>query len=317
MNSVLITGAAGFIGSHLCERFIREGFEVYGIDNLISGNINNLDKLIDFPGFHFKKQDVTTNFDLKQDFDLILHFACPASPNDFLKFSIETLKANSLGTLKTLELANSTGARYIFASTSEVYGDPLVNPQNESYWGNVNPIGIRSVYNEAKRFSEALSIAYHRQKGLDVRIPRIFNTYGPNMKVDDGRVVPNFIMQALKDESLTVYGNGKQTRSLCYVDDLVEGIFNLSLSDNLMGQVINLGNPEEYSVVDLARIIIKKTGSNSDIVYKSLPEDDPQQRCPDISKAMDLLDWQPKIMLDSGLDETINFFRSKLTEIKC
>lgn len=314
MNNVLITGAAGFIGSHLCEKFIREGFEVYGIDNLISGNINNLDKLTDFPGFHFKKQDVTTNFDLKTDFDLILHFACPASPNDFLKFSIETLKANSLGTLKTLELANSTGARYIFASTSEVYGDPLVNPQNESYWGNVNPIGIRSVYNEAKRFSEALSIAYHRQKGLDVRIPRIFNTYGPNMKVDDGRVIPNFILQSLKDESLTVYGNGKQTRSLCYVDDLVEGIFNLSLRDNLMGQVINLGNPEEYSVIDLARIIIEKTGSNSNIIYKSLPEDDPRQRCPDISKAMDVLDWQPKIMLDSGLDETINFFKSKLKE---
>ncbi len=251
---------------------------------------------------------------LKTDFDLILHFACPASPNDFLKFSIETLKANSLGTLKTLELANSTGARYIFASTSEVYGDPLVNPQNESYWGNVNPIGIRSVYNEAKRFSEALSIAYHRQKGLDVRIPRIFNTYGPNMKVDDGRVIPNFILQSLKDESLTVYGNGKQTRSLCYVDDLVEGIFNLSLRDNLMGQVINLGNPEEYSVIDLARIIIEKTGSNSNIIYKSLPEDDPRQRCPDISKAMDVLDWQPKIMLDSGLDETINFFKSKLKE---
>jgi nucleoside-diphosphate-sugar epimerase len=314
MNNVLITGASGFIGSHLCEKFIQEGFEVYGLDNLLTGNIENLDKLKDSQGFHFKEYDVTRDLDFKHNFDLILHFAGPASPDDFLKLSIETLKANSIGTLKTLELANSIGSRYVFASTSEIYGDPLIHPQDESYWGNVNPIGKRSVYNEAKRFSESVSMAFHHKYDLDVRIPRIFNTYGPNMKVDDGRVIPNFIIQALKDESLTVYGNGKQTRSLCYVNDLVEGIYKMSKLDNLDGQVINLGNPDEYSIINLANIIIEKTGSNSDITYKTLPEDDPRQRCPDITKAIDLLKWKPKTMLDSGLDETINFFRTKLQE---
>ena len=314
MDNVLITGAMGFIGSHLCQKFISEGFEVYGIDNLITGEIGNLDKLMESNDFHFIKSDVTEDLYLEPNFDLILHFACPASPDDFLKFSIETMKANSLGTLKTLELAHLNDARYVFASTSEVYGDPLVNPQNEGYWGNVNPIGPRSVYNEAKRFSEALSIAYQKKNGLDVRIPRIFNTYGPNMRIDDGRVVPNFIIQALRGEPLSVYGDGSQTRSLCYIDDLVEGIFKMSLIDDLSGQVINLGNPEEYSIIDLARLIIKKTGSNSDIIFKSLPIDDPMQRCPDIRIAKDILNWQPKTMLDAGLDETINFFRSKLAE---
>lgn len=250
----------------------------------------------------------TEDLYLEPNFDLILHFACPASPDDFLKFSIETMKANSLGTLNTLELAHLNDARYVFASTSEVYGDPLVNHQNEGYWGNVNPIGPRSVYNEAKRFSEALSIAYQKKNGLDVRIPRIFNTYGPNMRIDDGRVVPNFIIQALRGEPLSVYGDGSQTRSLCYIDDLVEGIFKMSLIDDLSGQVINLGNPEEYSIIDLARLIIKKTGSNSDIIFKSLPIDDPMERCPDIRIAKDILNWQPKTMLDAGLDETIHFF---------
>lgn len=314
MDNVLITGAMGFIGSHLCQKFISEGFEVYGIDNLITGEIGNLDKLMESNDFYFIKSDVTEDLYLEPNFDLILHFACPASPDDFLKFSIETMKANSLGTLKTLELAHLNDARYVFASTSEVYGDPLVNPQNEGYWGNVNPIGPRSVYNEAKRFSEALSIAYQKKNGLDVRIPRIFNTYGPNMRIDDGRVVPNFIIQALRGEPLSVYGDGSQTRSLCYIDDLVEGIFKMSLIDDLSGQVINLGNPEEYSIIDLARLIIKKTGSNSDIIFKSLPIDDPMQRCPDIRIAKDILNWQPKTMLDAGLDETIHFFRSKLTE---
>jgi nucleoside-diphosphate-sugar epimerase len=314
MKNVLITGASGFIGSHLCEKFIQEGFEVYGIDNLVTGDITNLDKLKDSHCFHFIEHDITTDLDLKINFDLILHFAGPASPDDFLKLSLETLKSNSLGTLKTLELAHFTGARYVFASTSEIYGDPLVHPQDESYWGNVNPIGTRSVYNEAKRFSEALSMAFHQKYNLDIRIPRIFNTYGPNMKVDDGRVIPNFIVQALKDESLTVYGNGNQTRSLCYVNDLVEGIFKISSINNIDGQVINLGNPEEHTILDLAGIIIKKTGSNSGIIHKPLPEDDPRQRCPDITRAMNVLGWQPETMLDSGLDETIKFFRTKINE---
>ena len=312
MRTVLITGASGFIGSNLCEKFIREGFEVYGLDNILTGDISNLDKLKDSSRFHFLENDVTMDLDIKIDFDLILHFAGPASPDDFVKLSLETLKSNSLGTLKTLELAHCTGARYVFASTSEIYGDPLIHPQDESYWGNVNPIGTRSVYNEAKRFSEALSMAFHQKYNLDVRIPRIFNTYGPNMRVDDGRVVPNFIVQALEDEPLTVYGNGSQTRSLCYINDLVEGIFKISTIEDIEGQVINIGNPEENSVIDLARIIIKKTGSNSDIINKPLPEDDPKRRCPDITRAINVLNWQPKTMLDTGLDETIKFFRTKL-----
>lgn len=314
MKNVLITGASGFIGSNLCEKFIREGFEVYGLDNLLTSDISNLDKLKDSPPFHFLEKDVTMDLDINIDFDLILHFAGPASPDDFVKLSLETLKSNSLGTLKTLELAHSTGARYVFASTSEIYGDPLIHPQDESYWGNVNPIGTRSVYNEAKRFSEALSMAFHQKYNLDVRIPRIFNTYGPNMRVDDGRVIPNFIVQALEDKPLTVYGNGSQTRSLCYINDLVEGIFKISTIENIAGQVINIGNPEENSIIDLARIIIKKTGSKSDIINKPLPEDDPKKRCPDITRAMNVLNWQPKTMLDTGLNETIKFFRTKLNE---
>lgn len=312
MNNVLITGAAGFIGSHLCEKFIREDFEVYGIDNFVSGNLKNLDKLKDFDNFHFKKHDVIDDLNLGIEFDLILHFACPASPEDFLNFPLETLKANSIGTFKTIELAESMGSRYVFASTSEIYGDPLIHPQNENYWGNVNPIGSRSVYNEAKRFSEAVTIAYYQKKSVDVRIPRIFNTYGPNMRVNDGRIIPNFIIQALNEESLTVYGNGSQTRSLCYIDDLVKGIFMMSMNDNISGEIINIGNPEEYTVIDIARNIIKRTGSNSDIIFKNLPEDDPKRRCPDITKAEKFLNYSPRIMLDQGLDHTIEFFRSKL-----
>jgi nucleoside-diphosphate-sugar epimerase len=312
MNNVLITGAAGFIGSHLCEKFIREDFEVYGIDNFVSGNLKNLDKLKDFDNFHFKKHDVIDDLNLGIEFDLILHFACPASPEDFLNFPLETLKANSIGTFKTIELAESMGSRYVFASTSEIYGDPLIHPQNENYWGNVNPIGSRSVYNEAKRFSEAVTIAYYQKKSVDVRIPRIFNTYGPNMRVNDGRIIPNFIIQALNEESLTVYGNGSQTRSLCYIDDLVKGIFMMSMNDNISGEILNIGNPEEYTVIDIARNIIKRTGSNSDIIFKNLPEDDPKRRCPDITKAEKFLNYSPRIMLDQGLDHTIEFFRSKL-----
>ena len=312
MNNVLITGAAGFIGSHLCEKFIREDFEVYGIDNFVSGNLKNLDKLKDFDNFHFKKHDVIDDLNFGIEFDLILHFACPASPEDFLNFPLETLKANSIGTFKTIELAESMGSRYVFASTSEIYGDPLIHPQNENYWGNVNPIGSRSVYNEAKRFSEAVTIAYYQKKSVDVRIPRIFNTYGPNMRVNDGRFIPNFIIQALNEESLTVYGNGSQTRSLCYIDDLVKGIFMMSMNDNISGEILNIGNPEEYTVIDIARNIIKRTGSNSDIIFKNLPEDDPKRRCPDITKAEKFLNYSPRIMLDQGLDHTIEFFRSKL-----
>ena len=312
MKKILITGAAGFIGSHLCERFIDEGFEVYGMDNLITGSIENLES-IQSPLFHFVEHDVTEHWDTKIDFDLILHFACPASPKDYLKYPVETLKANSVGTLKTLELAKSCGARHIFASTSEVYGDALIHPQNEDYWGNVNPVGPRSVYDEAKRFSESLSMAYFR-KGLDVRIARIFNTYGPRMKSNDGRVIPNFISQALNSESLTIYGDGHQTRSFCYVDDLVEGILRISNIEGLNGEIINLGNPDEHNMLDLAEIILEKIKSQSKIVFEPLPEDDPRRRRPDISKAKDVLSWEPQTSLDSGLEETIGFFRSKLTD---
>ena len=312
MKKVLITGAAGFIGSHLCEKFIDERFEVYGMDNLITGCAENLEHLKSSL-FRFEEQDVTENWNSELDFDLILHFACPASPPDYLKYPVETLKADSIGTLKTLELAESCGARYVFASTSEVYGDPLIHPQSEDYWGNVNPVGLRSVYNEAKRFSESLIMAYYR-KGLDVRVARIFNTYGPRMKLDDGRVIPNFIYQALKSEEVTIYGDGSQTRSFCYVDDLVDGIMKLSIMEGLDGEVVNLGNPVEYSMLDLARIIIEKIDSPSKISFKPLPEDDPRRRCPDISKAEYLLEWKPETPLSRGLDATIDFFKSRIQD---
>ena len=312
MNKILITGAAGFIGSHLCERFIDEGFEVYGLDNLITGSLENLEN-IQSPLFHFVEHDVTEDRDAEVDFDLILHFACPASPKDYLKYPVETLKADSVGTLKTLELAEKCGARYVFASTSEVYGNALVHPQSEDYWGNVNPVGPRSVYDEAKRFSEALSMAYFR-KGLDVRIVRIFNTYGSRMKADDGRVIPNFISQALNSESLTIYGDGHQTRSFCYVDDLVDGIMKISIIKGINGEIINLGNPEEYNMLEIARIIIEKTNSPSEITFQPLPEDDPHRRCPNISKAEYLLGWKPETPLSRGLDATIDFFNSRIQD---
>ena len=312
MLTVLITGVAGFVGSHLADKFIAEGFYVIGVDNFLTGTPENISHLLNHDNFEFIEHDIIENIKVDQDIDIILHFACPASPEDYLEYPLETLKVDSIGTLNTLELANNKNARYIFSSTSEIYGDPLVNPQPESYWGNVNSIGIRSVYDESKRFSEALSMAYFRENGTDIRIVRVFNTYGPRMKLNDGRVVPNLISQALKNEDLTVYGDGKQTRSFCYVDDLVDGIYKISTVDGLDGEVMNLGNPDEYRIIDFAEIILQKTDSNSKIIFKDLPEDDPKLRCPDISKVQGLIDWKPKISLDDGLKTTIEFLKTKL-----
>ena len=309
---VLITGAAGFLGSYLCEYYLEKGFEVVGVDNFITGSPENISPYTGRDDFSFIQHDVVDPLVPDEDFDLILHFACPASPVDYLQHPISTLKVDSIGTLNMLEIARKSDANFVFASTSEVYGDPAVHPQTENYWGNVNPNGPRSVYDEAKRFSEALTMAYHREYGLDVRIPRIFNTYGPRMQLDDGRVVPNFISQALKGQDLTVYGDGLQTRSFCYVDDLVKGIFNFSTHENLSGEILNMGNPDEYKIIDFARIVVKKTGSNSKIINLPLPEDDPKQRCPDITRAQELLDWQPQTPLDNGLEKTLEYFKSKI-----
>jgi dTDP-glucose 4,6-dehydratase len=312
MKKVLITGAAGFIGSHLCDRFIKEGFYVIGMDSFLTGSPDNIAHLIGHKGFKFIEYDVTNFIYIPDDIDNILHFACPASPVDYLNHPIHTMKVDSLGTINTLGLAKAKNARYIFASTSEVYGDPKVHPQTETYWGNVNPVGIRSVYDEAKRFSEALTMAYHRKHKIDTRIIRIFNTYGPRMRMNDGRVVPNFITQALKNEPITVYGGGTQIRSFCYIDDLVEGIFKIATTDKLNGEVINLGNPEEYKILDFAEIIKKLTHSKSPIIFKSLPQDDPIRRCPDIYFAKEKLHWEPKIGLEKGLRKVIEYFKKKL-----
>lgn len=309
---MLITGAAGFIGSHLCERFLKEGFQVIGMDNFITGSPNNIAHLFGHPKFKFIHYNVINYIYLEGPVDLVLHFACPASPVDYLSHPIHTMKVDSLGTLNTLGLAKLKKSRYVFASTSEVYGDPTIHPQPETYWGYVNPVGPRSVYDESKRFSEAMCMAYHREHSIDVRIARIFNTYGPRMRINDGRVIPNFITQALKGEPLTVYGDGKQTRSFCYIDDLVEGIFRLSTEDGLSGQVVNLGNPQEVSIIDLAKLILELTGSSSKIVFRSLPADDPKRRCPDIKKAKELLSWEPKVSLKDGLRITINWFKEML-----
>ncbi len=309
---VLITGAAGFIGSHLCERFLAEGHTVIGLDNFLTGSPDNIAHLFGNPNFTFYKYDVTNFIYVAGDLDLILHFACPASPVDYLNHPIHTMKVDSLGTLHTLGLAKEKSARYLLASTSEVYGNPTVHPQPETYWGNVNPVGPRSVYDEAKRFSEALSMAYHREHGVDVRIARIFNTYGPRMRMNDGRVIPNFVCQALTDRPLTVYGDGSQTRSFCYIDDLVEGIYRLAVEDGLEGEVFNLGNPEEYPIVDLARLVIELTGSRSEILFKERPEDDPDRRRPDISKAREILRWEPRVSVREGLRKTVEWFREKL-----
>ncbi len=307
---ILITGGAGFLGSHLCDRFLAEGHEVIAMDNLLTGKMENIAHLAGHERFRFIKQDVTEYLFVDGPIDAILHFASPASPVDYLRYPIQTLKVGALGTHKTLGLARFKGARYLLASTSEVYGDPLVHPQSEEYWGNVNPIGPRGVYDEAKRFAEAMVMAYHRSHGLDTRIARIFNTYGPRMRINDGRVVPNFISQALRGEPLTVYGDGSQTRSFCYVDDLIEGVYRLLFSDEV--GPVNLGNPHEMTILEFAETINRITGNKAGIVFKSLPVDDPKVRQPDISKARQVLGWEPKISLEEGLERTIPYFRRRL-----
>jgi len=305
---VLITGAAGFLGSHLCDRFIKEGFEVVGMDNLITGDLANIEHLFRHPHFEFYHHDVSKFIHVPGRLDYILHFASPASPIDYLKIPIQTLKVGSLGTHNCLGLALSKRARILVASTSEVYGDPQVHPQNEDYWGNVNPIGPRGVYDEAKRFQEAMTMAYHNYHQLETRIVRIFNTYGPRMRLNDGRALPAFIGQALRGEDLTVFGDGSQTRSFCYVDDLIEGIYRLLLSDYHLP--VNIGNPDEISLKDFAEEIIGLTGTSCKIVFKALPEDDPKQRQPDISRAKAILGWEPRVSRKEGLKITYEFFKS-------
>lgn len=311
---VLITGGAGFLGSHLCERFLAEGHSVIAMDNLITGNTANIEHLAGQDNFLFIKHDVTNYIYLEGPLDAVLHFASPASPIDYLELPIPTLKVGALGTHKVLGLAKAKGARLLLASTSEVYGDPLVHPQTEDYWGNVNPIGPRGVYDEAKRFAEALTMAYQRYHQVDTRIVRIFNTYGPRMRLEDGRVVPNFIAQALRNEPLTVYGDGSQTRSFCYVNDLVEGIYRLLLSSEL--NPVNIGNPVEMTILEFAQAIIKLTGSKSEIIFIQPTDmriqDDPKVRQPDISKARRILNWEPQVSLTEGLQKTIAYFKPRV-----
>jgi len=304
----LVTGGAGFLGSHLCERLLGEGLDVICMDNLITGNLKNIEHLFGCEGFIFVEHDVTNFIHVAGRLDFVLHFASPASPIDYLKLPIQTLKVGSLGTHKALGLAKSKGARFLLASTSESYGDPLVHPQPESYWGNVNPVGPRGVYDEAKRFAEAITMAYHRHHGLETRIVRIFNTYGPRMRAGDGRVVPAFICQALDNESLTVFGDGSQTRSFCYCEDLIEGIWRLLNSDYV--EPVNIGNPSEMTVLKFANEIIRIIGADSDVIFQDLPENDPKVRQPDITLARRLLDWEPKVKLEEGLAKTIEFFRT-------
>lgn len=308
MKRVLITGAAGFLGSHLCDRFIKEGYHVIGMDNLITGDLQNIEHLFKLEQFEFYNHDVSKFVHVPGKLDYILHFASPASPIDYLKIPIQTLKVGSLGTHNLLGLAKAKGARMLIASTSEVYGDPNVNPQPEEYWGNVNPVGPRGVYDEAKRFQEAITMAYHTFHGVETRIVRIFNTYGPRMRLNDGRVLPAFIGQALRGEDLTVFGDGSQTRSFCYVDDLVEGIYRLLHSDYACP--VNIGNPDEITIKQFCEEIIKLTGTSQKIVYKPLPQDDPKQRRPDITKAKELLNWEPKVHRAEGLKITYEYFKS-------
>ncbi|MEJ7769131.1 MAG: UDP-glucuronic acid decarboxylase family protein [Chitinophagaceae bacterium] len=305
---ILITGAAGFLGSHLCDRFIREGFFVIGMDNLITGDLKNIEHLFKLEQFEFYHHDVSKFIYIPGTLDYILHFASPASPIDYLKIPIQTLKVGSLGTHNCLGLAKSKQARMLIASTSEIYGDPLVHPQTEEYWGNVNPVGPRGVYDEAKRFQEAITMAYHNFHGLQTRIVRIFNTYGPRMRLNDGRALPAFIGQALRGEDLTVFGDGSQTRSFCYVDDLVEGIYRLLMSD--YHEPVNIGNPDEISLKEFAEEIISLTGTNQKIIYQPLPKDDPKQRKPDITKAREILGWTPKVNRKEGLKITYEYFKS-------
>jgi dTDP-glucose 4,6-dehydratase len=309
---VLITGAAGFLGSHLCDRFIREGYNVVGMDNLITGDLKNIEHLFKLEKFEFYHHDVSKFIHVPGELQYILHFASPASPIDYLKIPIQTLKVGSLGTHNCLGLAKAKKARILVASTSEIYGDPLVHPQPEEYWGNVNPVGPRGVYDEAKRFQEAITMAYHNFHGLETRIVRIFNTYGPRMRLNDGRALPAFIGQALRGEDLTVFGDGSQTRSFCYVDDLVEGIYRLLLSDYVFP--VNLGNPSEITLRKFAEEVLALTGSKQKIVYNPLPVDDPKQRQPDITKAKELLDWEPKVERKVGLKITYEYFKSMSSE---
>ncbi len=307
-KKVLITGAAGFLGSHLCDRFIREGYHVIGMDNLITGDLKNIEHLFKLEQFEFYHHDVTRFINIPGQLDYILHFASPASPIDYLKIPIQTLKVGAMGTHNCLGLAKAKNARMLVASTSEVYGDPQVHPQPEEYWGNVNPVGPRGVYDEAKRYMESITMAYHTFHGVDTRIVRIFNTYGPRMRLNDGRALPAFIGQALRDEDLTVFGDGSQTRSFCYVDDLIEGIYRLLLSDYKMP--VNIGNPNEISLKDFAEEILTLTGNRVKIIYKPLPVDDPKQRQPDITKARTLLGWEPKVKRNEGLKITYEYFKS-------
>ncbi len=307
---VLITGGAGFLGSHLCDRFHQEGWDVICMDNLLTGAESNIAHLIGKERFSFIKHDVTHYIVVEGELDLILHFASPASPVDYLEMPIQTLKVGSLGTHKALGLAKAKNAKFLLASTSEVYGDPLKHPQDEDYWGNVNPVGSRGVYDEAKRFAEAMTMAYHRFHGIETGIVRIFNTYGSRMRLKDGRALPTFFRQALKGEPITVFGDGSQTRSFTYVDDLVEGVYRLALSDE--SEPVNIGNPEEITILDFAREIIEITGSNSEIVFQDLPEDDPKIRQPDIAKAKKVLNWEPRFGRREGLLKTMSYFKQKV-----
>lgn len=308
MKRILITGGAGFLGSHLCDRFINEGYEVIAMDNLITGDMKNIEHLMPLENFHFYHHDVSKYIHIPGELDYILHFASPASPIDYLKIPIPTLKVGSLGTHNCLGLALAKGARMLIASTSEVYGDPSVHPQPEEYWGNVNPVGPRGVYDEAKRFQEAMTMAYHTYHDVETRIIRIFNTYGPRMRLNDGRALPTFIGQALRGEDITIFGDGSQTRSFCYVSDLVEGIYRLLHSDYVYP--INIGNPDEISILDFAKEIVELTGTDQKLVFKDLPKDDPKQRKPDITRAKDILDWKPEVSRKEGLRLTYEYFKN-------
>ncbi|MDW3196208.1 MAG: UDP-glucuronic acid decarboxylase family protein [Cytophagales bacterium] len=310
MKKVLVTGGAGFLGSHLCDRFLAEGCRVIAMDNLITGNIENIEHLFSNEHFEFHHHDVSKFVHVPGNLDYILHFASPASPIDYLKMPIQTMKVGSLGTLNCLGLAKDKGARVLIASTSEVYGDPLIHPQTEDYWGNVNPVGPRGVYDEAKRFQEALTMAYHTFHGLETRIVRIFNTFGPRMRLDDGRVLPAFISQALNGEDLTAFGDGSQTRSFTYVDDLIEGIYRLLHSNYV--QPVNIGNPEEITIKEFGQEILRITGSSSKIIYQPLPKDDPKQRKPNISRAREVLNWEPQFTRSEGLVPTLEYFKKKV-----
>jgi dTDP-glucose 4,6-dehydratase len=307
---ILITGGAGFLGSHLCDRFLAEGYRVIAMDNLITGNLKNIQHLFGNDDFRFVKHDVTNYTYVEGELDYVLHFASPASPIDYLQLPIQTLKVGALGTHKILGLAKDKGARVLIASTSEVYGDPLIHPQQEDYWGNVNPIGVRGVYDEAKRFQEAMTMAYHRYHGVETRIVRIFNTYGPRMRLDDGRVLPAFMGQALRGEDLTVFGDGSQTRSFCYVDDLIEGIYRLLHSDYT--EPVNIGNPAEITILDFAKEIVKLTDSKSTIAFKPLPQDDPKIRKPNIERAREVLKWEPQVDRSEGLKRTLEYFKEEI-----